>query len=381
MNKRKKILIQLLLGLVAGAGFGYLVGKAGKMFLSDHLDALASPVSGAETLIKFVLVFVAMWAALAAHELGHLLTGLAQGFRFNLYVAGFLGIRRHAETDAVEVYLNKDMQLFGGVAASIPTKRTNNLRRQFARVVIAGPIVSLLGGLLVLGISYYGLIRLTPASTAFMRCLILFGLTFGLVSLLLFLATTLPSRTGVFYTDRARFFRLIRGGRTAEIEQAILETMAHTNSGQSYAELNVSQLHLLLEEPEAFFKSYAHTLLYYYHLDRNELETAFGHIRQAADLLDGQPGLFKNEVLKEVAFAHAYIKGDASLARQIWERIVPSPDKQKTPQTYLIKASIAQASDLSNDARQLAGNGLALLPSPIVKAEHKLVGRLLRQLS
>lgn len=381
MNKRKKVLIQLLSGLAAGAGFGFLAGKAGKVFLSGHLDALTGSVSGGEAMARIVAVPVAMWAALAAHELGHLLTGLAQGFRFNLYVAGFLGIRRNADTDAIEVYLNKDIQLFGGVAATIPVKRSDNLRRQFARVIIAGPIVSLAGGFLVLALAWYGLLSLSPVSPALMRTLVLFGLTFGLVSLMLFLATTLPSRTGAFYTDRARFFRLIRGGRTADIEQAILETMAQITSGQPYADLTIGQLHLLLEEPEPFFKSYAHTLLYYYHLDRHELEEAYTHIRQAAELLDGQPGLFKNEVLKEVAFAHAYIKGDASLAQQIWEHITPSPDKQKTPQTYLIKAAIAQASDLVTDARQLAGDGLALLPSPVVKAEHKLVGRLLHQLA
>lgn len=381
MKKKQKILIQLALGLTVGAAFGFVVGKWGLQLLPKAMlkQTFSSPAGPLEDVAKITLVFVGMWAALAAHELGHLLTGLAQGFRFHMYVAGFLGIRRHPQTDAVEVYINRDAQLFGGIAATIPTQRTDNLRQQFAYIVIAGPLTSLCTGVITLVFIYFGMIHITPEASAAYRCLLTLGLTFGLVSIALFLATTLPNRTGVFFTDRARYFRLIRGGRNAEIEQAVLETLVHSMSGQPFSQLDNSQLQILLEEPEAFFQSYAHTLLYYYHLDRNELPDAYNHLKQANDLLEGQPALFKNEIWKELAFAHAYIGQDAVAARQVWAQISPSPDRKPTSQSCLTKAAIARTEGNEAEAIRLARQGLDLLPKPSQKAEHKLYARLLEQ--
>ena len=383
MKKQKKIFIQLALGLCVGALFGFLVGKLGTRLVPKELlkQTFHSPAGPIEEIAKIMLVLVAMWAALAMHELGHLLMGLAQGFRFHMYVAGFLGLRRNTETEAIEVYVNRDAQLFGGIAATIPTQRNSKLRQQFAGIVIAGPLTSLLSGGLVLGLTYYGMKHITPDASAALRCLLIFGLTFGLISLALFLATTIPSRTGAFFTDRARYFRLIRGGHTADVEQAVLETLAHSMSGQPYGELNRDQLQLLLGESEAFFRSYAHTMLYYYHLDRHELPNALTQIQQAAESLDGQPGLFKNEVLKELAFAHAYIDGNVALARQVWASISPSPDKKPTVHTYLVQAAIARTEQDQEKARQLAASGLSMLPTPIVKAEHKLWATLLERIN
>ena len=44
--------------------------------------------------IFLLLLLCALFVALAAHELGHLCAGLIQGFRFELFVVGLLGVRR-----------------------------------------------------------------------------------------------------------------------------------------------------------------------------------------------------------------------------------------------------------------------------------------------
>ncbi|ADB42269.1 M50 family metallopeptidase [Spirosoma linguale] len=383
MEKKKRALIQIILGSLVGGAVGFGIGKfAFQLFPKDLLKhVLQSSAGPAETAAKILLSLVALWAALAIHELGHLLTGVVQGFRFHLYVAGFLGIRRNPQSDRVEWYLNRDAQLFGGVAATLPTQQTTDLRQRFAWVVLAGPLTSLLTGALVLWLTYMGIGNPAVSTSVLLRCSLIFGLVFSMTSLALFLATTVPNRTGVFYTDRARFFRLIRGGHTGQVEQAVLETLAHSMSGRPYGELDSEQLDLLLTEKETFFQTYAHTLAYYRHLDRNELAEAYRHICTADELAHEQPRLFRQEIWKELAFAHAYIGHDAVQARQVWQQIKPDPETKPSAQTYLTKAAIAVAELTSATALQDIQQGISLLPTPIYKAEDRLYAQLLNQLA
>lgn len=374
MEKKKRLLLQLALGGLTGAFVGFSAAHISfTLFPKESLRHIFhSPAGAGETIVKTILGLVALWAALAVHELGHLLTGLTQGFRFHLYVAGFLGIRRNPLTDRIEWYLNRDAQVFGGVAATLPTHQTTDLRQRFARIVIAGPLTSLFTGGLIFWLTYIGLTAPVVSGSALIRCSLFFGLIFSTTSLALFLATTIPTRTGVFYTDRARFFRLIRGGHTSRIEQAVLETMAHSMSGQSYGELDGQQIALLLTEKEAFFRTYAHTLAYYRHLDRQELPDAYEHIQTADELAVEQPQLFKQEIWKELAFAHAFIGKNATLARQVWQRMKPAPDLKPTAQAYLVKAAISLTEQAPAGALQYSQQGLDLLPKPAYKAEDRL---------
>lgn len=382
MEKKKRLLLQLVLGGLVGAAVGF--GGVHVVFTVFPKDSLRtvfdSPTGPAETILKTMLGFIALWAALAVHELGHLLTGLAQGFRFHLYVAGFLGVRRSPQTDRVEWYLNRDAQLFGGVAAALPTQQTSDLRLRFAWVVLAGPLTSLLTGGLIFWLTYIGITSPAVSGSALLRGSLVFGLLFSFTSLALFLATTIPNRTGVFYTDRARFFRLIRGGHTGQVEQAVLETLAHSMSGRPYRELDKLQLDLLLTEKEPFFRTYAHTLAYYRHLDRNELDEAYRHIRTADELAHEQPRLFRQEIWKELALAHAYIGHDAALARQVWKQIEPNPETKPSAQVCLVKAAIALTESMPETALQDAQLGLSLLSAPIYKAENQLYAQLLEQI-
>jgi hypothetical protein len=70
------------------------------------------------------------------HELGHLLTGLALGFRFQLFVVLFFGFQKPER--GIEFFLNKNPGYMGGVAATVPTGISADNRKKFAPVVAAG---------------------------------------------------------------------------------------------------------------------------------------------------------------------------------------------------------------------------------------------------
>ena len=83
-----------------------------------------------------------IFAVLSFHELGHLIAGIIQGFRFELFVVGPLGIKR--EKGKIKIYLNKNIQYYGGVAATLPIDASPENGKKFANLLLAGPIASIL---------------------------------------------------------------------------------------------------------------------------------------------------------------------------------------------------------------------------------------------
>ncbi|NVO32103.1 site-2 protease family protein [Hymenobacter lapidiphilus] len=375
---------RLLIIIVGSALIGVVIGRSlVKLIPAPDLHPLFGHAVGwAENLLKAGAVLMAMWAALAAHELGHLLVGLGQGFRFVLFVAGLLGVRRHPLTDRIQVYFNRDLALAGGVAATVPTRRGPRLRQQLAAICAAGPLTSLLTGAAALATGWHLLHSPTTTllNTVGGRTGVVFLLVFGLMSVMLFLATTLPKRTGPFFTDRGRFFRLLGGGPAAATEQAQLELLAHVQSGQPYAELDSDQLALLLADEEPLVRCFAHFMAYYRGLDRAEDLAALGHIRAAEELANNQPQLFRNEISKERAFAEAFVARDATAAEQAWHTIKPALRQTPTAQHYLVQAALALAHQNTSEARRLAHQGQQALPATPTKTEDVLRAKLLRRM-
>ena len=93
--------------------------------------------------------------------------------------------------------MNKDLAYYGGVAASLPIDDSSKNIKKFANLILAGPIASLvLAAICLLSVylfNFPGEKFLTIAGTA---------------SIGIFLATTVPSKTGSFFTDRKRYQRI-----------------------------------------------------------------------------------------------------------------------------------------------------------------------------
>lgn len=370
MTKKQNKTIPLLLGSLIGAAGGFLLTYTMKKWMPDSIFQLFKSPEQIwwENPLKFSLALVAIWAALAAHELGHLAMGLWQGFRFHLYVAGFLGVRRNPVTDRVEWHFNRDPYLFGGVAATLPTEKSPDLVKKLAAVVAAGPLSSLGGALLIL-IPIPGTIvnpQLLIESVA-TRLLLVFLFVFGLSSLGLFLATTLPSRTGAFFTDRARFFRLIGGGKAAAIEQAVLELLAQSYTQQPYREMDPAQIALVQSDEAAMMKTFAYSLSYYYHLDRGEKEPALAAAQAMELLIEDQPTTFRITLQKDLVYAYAVLAQDAVKAREIWEQIGKLGQEGKDAQTWLAKAALWYIEGDKKAAALAIQTGLAALPKELLR--------------
>ncbi len=241
MNNKtfKDSLIGLALGMAIMLIAYYLIPK--------EIILKLFPKSPVETIVFISSVILCPFIAILFHELGHLLAGLVQGFKLQLFVVAFLGIKR--VDDKVVFYFNKDLQFFGGIAATSPQKITNFLKKQFAYILIAGPLSSL-----VFGLIFLFLFKTTDS---------IFNPSMGIVGIIssgLFLATTLPSKSGVFFTDRKRMQRLLDKGRVGEIEYSFLRTTSQLLIDAHYKNISLEDLKIIQSDDEPIIQFWG----YYY---------------------------------------------------------------------------------------------------------------------
>lgn len=350
MKIKKKHIGQMLLGAAFGAAGGYFGMQFGRGM--GDFAPLDGPV---QKTLTITAAFFALWFALAFHELAHLVTGLAQGFRFHLYVAGFLGVRRDAGTDRIRWYFNTDPQLFGGVAATMPQAQTPDLTRRFARLVIAGPLGSLLLAVIG-GLAGWGLIS---AESVGLRVLAVFFFVSAATSLLLFLATTVPNRTGMFFTDRARYFRLISGGEAAETERAMLELIAFVQAGKPLEQLDMTKVDIVRQDKD--YALFAELYAYFHFLATGQTAEAITSAERLKNLPDEMPAAFQLEFWKEICFAEAYLKRSSESANYWWSKIEKRVSKRPDVTGLRAQAAVQCLNEQTNLAHRTVEMGLSLL--------------------
>lgn len=270
MNRTVRTAIFLIVCLGISVLFGMVVGQLAKSseFIPKDID---------HPWLLLVGSVLAMFVVLAFHELGHLLMSLSQGFVFQLFVVGFLGIKRK-EDDSIKVYFNTDWNLFGGVAATTPKDYSADTLKQMAKVILAGPIASLLLILIAMLAAVFtdGAFRL------------LFCLT-ALLSFMILLATTLPSQTGLFYTDRKRYQRLKSEGEEKEIEGALAMAGAQKLMKKPMTDLPVDELQKITGDESPLICYIGYFYLFEYYLMSKETEALEAVKTEMQDLEQSLP--------------------------------------------------------------------------------------------
>lgn len=160
-----------------------------------------------EVLLSWLVAYL---VAGIVHEGGHVVAGLVQGWKFMLLVVGPVKLYRDEKDDKVKFGIEKNMILWGGIGGAVPREASEDNVKKFARVLLAGPVASILMGLIcsIFLIMHFGI----------------FSAMMTAVPMTMGIACLIPSaKTGILYTDGGRFLRIIRGGKTFEEEKAIFE--------------------------------------------------------------------------------------------------------------------------------------------------------------
>lgn len=260
MEFNKKIIIDSVLGLVLGGGMVYLayisVSKATLMKFLPNASLL-------ENVIFFASLIFAPFMAIMLHELGHLLAGLFQGFRLELFVVGFLGIKR--DDKKIKVYFNTNVQYFGGVAATSPIEilTDEELIRKYRAILISGPLFSFIFSLISFFILYYSNSALNP----------FFGL-FSVTSFGIFLATTIPNKSGIFFSDRKRYQRLLDKGDIGKIELAFLQIVNQSLLENTCKNLPLERVQKLKTDKDKIIQFWGYYFEYQHYKDNNNIPHA-----------------------------------------------------------------------------------------------------------
>jgi hypothetical protein len=199
--------------------------------------ALAAPAGGVAGAMAVIVLasILAFFLSLAAHEAGHLLGGRLAGFRFALYAAGPIRVRRSPSGLRFEI---NDRWSLAGFAFSVPV-HLRNLQRGMVWFVAGGPVANLLLAAIVAGISLAPTLAAPSRETgrAFLGGFLSLGLSVfvfqaGFTSFVLGVVTLVPLRKDDFFTDGARLLMLLRGGAQAERWSALWTLFAASAGGQ-----------------------------------------------------------------------------------------------------------------------------------------------------
>ncbi len=277
MNNRqmKKNIISALLGALLSVGVFVLAYFS---LNQTQIDKFL-PRNKVETIIYFPMLIIAPLSAIAIHELGHLLTGLALGQKLKLFVVAFFGIKD--EDGKTTFFFNKNLSYFGGVAATIPKTEKDINPKSFSKILIAGPIVSFVYFMvcLVVFLQFDTYLNSFFALSAFT--------SFGL-----FLATTLPEKSGIMFTDRKRFQRLNSKGITQDSEIAMYELISKSIIDNSFKNIDIHKTAILDKDNEITTKFWAAYLRFMYFKEN-------GLSEEEADALQ-KLVTFKTEIPKSI---------------------------------------------------------------------------------
>jgi len=172
-----------------------------------------APAAASNIFLFAVSTVLIAFAAVAIHELGHILAGLAVGFRFNTMRIGPLQFDRPFR---ISRYRGPGAWTGGG-ASLLPVK-TDKLALPAVIMIAAGPAANMLSGSAML---------LAPYSRGYFSwvfiCCSMIG---GLVELLV------PFRTSFLISDAGRIWMLLRNRQQGERWLAILKLGAELNDGK-----------------------------------------------------------------------------------------------------------------------------------------------------
>jgi hypothetical protein len=298
-----KTVLQMLGGMVIGGLFGVAIGVFAKDALPDLDLGVAGKLGMAAALV------IAFPLLVGVHELGHLLGGIAVGFRPLLFMVGPLRIERIG--DRVKTSFTFKNAMFGGLAACVPMD-TRDLRRRMMWMIAGGPLGSLAAGALLLAAG-------ALAADAPVAKTLLF--VFGFVSLLIGAIALMPAQAQGFYSDGARIIRLIRGGADVEREVAVLAIMGASMSGQRPRDWNPQLIAAASAgEPDTLFGAAARQYAYQFEMDRGRVDAARVHLEAALSATEILPKQARPGLMLLAAYFAARVDGDTERARSFLAR-------------------------------------------------------------
>lgn len=209
-------------------------------------------------IVNFIgLTFLLILLALFIHELGHVISGICSGYRFNYLTIGPISIEN---SNRLRIKRNDSWFLFGGVASCSPlSSDLSAIAKQHKRFVAGGPVFSIMAAMIGMIVGMY-------TEKEWMT-------HFGIFNALIFLATILPYR-GAIKSDGRVLLELTKGGKQTEeflISLLLIKEMNSPAHPADWSEAYIQQARTLKPTADNVMVGY---ILFYYALIKEGYEHA-----------------------------------------------------------------------------------------------------------
>lgn len=322
MNLKKAIGFAFM--LVVGGLVGFFVGK---FLVKEALDGLTkNHLFGLLALLVPIFFFV-----IGFHELGHAFFGKIIGFEFKMYVVGPLLIEKNQS--GIEIKLNKNFNLFGGLVISLPTN-SENLKNRFSWYAAGGPLFSLLLVFLAIAIIY-------AIHSDFIFLLLLCKVT-AVFSGLIFIATIIPLKSGGFHSDGARILRLQTKGEIADLEVMTLSIIAKTSSKLRPRDLETEEVKAamtLAAKHKDTYEVYLIGYLFQAQFDKGLITEAKETLETYLEKITLIPVVLQGSVWLDASFFYGFALNDLAKAKDYFALFKPNNFIPKA-QIYITEAMI-----------------------------------------
>jgi tetratricopeptide (TPR) repeat protein len=190
-----------------------------------------------------------------------------------------------------------------------------------------------------------------------------------LLSLMIFIVTSIPMHMGGFYSDGARILRLQRGGDKARFDVLTLTIITSSVGGTRPKLLNISELEEALALANKLNEPFGVYLLSYFHqaaFDEGDNEKAKKYLLEYISLADAIPAGIRNAVWLDAALFYAIAKNDLEKATLYWNQFKPTAIIP-TAQIFTVEAAMSYLKNDRIEAEQKIESAIKELPNMLDK--------------
>ena len=263
------------------------------------------------------------------HELGHIVFGYCNGFRFNSIRIGFIKIYR--EDGSIHVTCKDLPESLAGAAEMLP-KNAQNLYAKYLRTIFGGLLFSflfLIGALISVIFS-----KQLPFAAYIFLC------TAMPYAFYIFYCNALPFNDDNMDTDGAMLRGLLKKETSYLTAVNILAIEGYLYQGLTPGEIDKELYFGLPQLPEDdlnFILLTSYRLMYY--LDLGKYDLAVRASDRLESLLEYVPKFYKNDILAEILFVKCYLVRDREAAQKVYGALKLYLKGENTLQTHRILAA------------------------------------------
>jgi hypothetical protein len=370
VSKRRSLLPQSFHEPVTKAHIvGIFLTAIPMLFLTLQVLAAGAMQSTSTMLLLIFLIYCFIYVFVIVHEFGHAFA--AKMFRFQIHAIKLGPLHVIFPSLGSWRFTWSSHSPLGFVQASPMSSK--NARLGMALFIVAGPIASILAGLLCLLIATWihepGNSKLAPSAPIFRRYALFAPRTFaeaafnsaGLVFIGLTTMCLIPMKHGSFYSDGAHLWGLLRGGSAAK-RQILLQMLGtRMTSGVRPRDWDDTIVRdLIASRTGKVDDAQANLYCFYNAIDKRLISEANRYLGLALAQRDGYPEASRAALFVEGAYFDARFNADVLSARY-W--LALSRDGTVEEHTRLrAETAVAFASGKISEALSLAKGALAAVP-------------------